>query len=211
MPPNAPTRLDRKRERARLDILDTAESLLVDRGVEGVTLAAIGELLGQTKQAIYHYFPSKSAVVQQLALKLIDDEARYVRAALDAAPDAPPLGILIQAVYDRYRPRMDLFRFVYGETQLKKHAAELLAERAVKNEVNVLTRELFQIVEDRLCTPGDSATARNRQRRLAFSAWIAALGLLTILSITEVNDDPLLHADADLVRTLQDTFNAAAA
>lgn len=46
-------------------------------------------------------------------------------------------------------------------------------------------------------------------RSLAFSAWLSALGLLTMLGLADANDDPLVHSDQVLLDTLANVFDEA--
>jgi len=47
-------------------------------------------------------------------------------------------------------------------------------------------------------------------RQLAFTAWVSALGLMTMLGVADAVDDPLVHSDEDLLNTLSDVFDGAA-
>ena len=55
-----------------------------------------------------------------------------------------------------------------------------------------------------------SAAECANMRRLAYTAWLAALGLLTMLGVADATRDPLIHSDQDLLDTLADVFNDAA-
>ena len=67
-------RVQQKREQARREILQAAQDILRERGADAVTLASVAGVLGMTKQALYHYFPSKEALMKTLVTSLIDDE-----------------------------------------------------------------------------------------------------------------------------------------
>jgi len=75
-------RVERKYLQARQEILETAQSILLEGGVEAVTLASVAGELGMTKQAIYHYFPSKDALVRSLVATLVDSEIETLIAAV---------------------------------------------------------------------------------------------------------------------------------
>ena len=47
-------------------------------------------------------------------------------------------------------------------------------------------------------------------RQLAFAAWLSALGLMTMLGVTDAVKDPLVHSDKDLLDALASTFDSAA-
>jgi len=50
---------------------------------------------------------------------------------------------------------------------------------------------------------------RKNRRALTFSAWLSALGLLSMLSLADANSDPLIHTDKKLLNTWKDVFNNA--
>jgi AcrR family transcriptional regulator len=204
-------RIRRKRLQARQEILAAARRILRNQGIEGVTLAAVAGALGMTKQAIYHYFPSKDALILGLVTALLDDEIEALTAALELH-DGPQglLGTLVRAFYDHYISRLDAFRVVYCQTQLGPASAISLDRESIHEEINPRTRHLFDILESRVAKDGSGQAARQRARRLAFTAWTSVLGLLTMLSIADATGDPLAHRDADLVDTLVEVFDSAA-
>ena len=63
-------RVQRKHKQARQDILEVAERILSEGGIEAVTLASVAGELSMTKQALYHYFASKEALVRSLGAGL---------------------------------------------------------------------------------------------------------------------------------------------
>ena len=71
-------RVERKHEQARQEILATAQTLLLQGGADAVTLASVAGDLGMTKQALYHYFPSKVALARSLVAALVDNEIEFL-------------------------------------------------------------------------------------------------------------------------------------
>lgn len=107
MPANRP-HLDRDAKTA--EILDAAESLLLEDGYEATTMSAIASRAGVSSNSVYWYFPGKDELLagvlsrrQQRALKRIDetrnaslaDRARAVLGELDS------IGNLSVAVHER--------------------------------------------------------------------------------------------------------------
>ena len=80
----------------------------------------------------------------------------------------------------------------------------------IRDSINPLTRNLFDILEARLVRDDMAAKERKRMRQLAFTAWTSALGLLTMLSVADNTGDPIVHGDAALLDTLAGVFDAAA-
>ena len=204
-------RVQKKRDQARRQILDVARELLKEGGIEAVTLASVAGALDMTKQALYHYFPSKEALTRSLVTALIDDEVESLVAAIAAVDSGnETLGTLIRAFYDHYINDLNDFRAIYCQLQLYSPPDQRMDEQTIRDDINPRTRHLFDSLEARLTTSGMSNSKRERLRRLAFTAWTSALGLMTIRGVTDALDDPLVHSDEDLLATLAATFDGAA-
>lgn len=204
-------RVEQKYERARQEILQAAHDILLEGGVEAVTLSSVAGKLNMTKQALYHYFVSKEALVKNLVTTLLDDEIETLISAVeDSGSGADALGKLIRAFYDHYISRLDAFRTVYCQSQLYSEPELGIDEETIRKEINPRTRHLFDILEDRISGTSASQSDRRRMRQLAFTAWLSALGLLTMLGIADATHDPLIHSDEDLLDTLSSVFDSAA-
>lgn len=203
-------RITQKRADIRQEILAAAREILAAGGIEAVTLAAVAGRLQLTKQALYHYFPSKEALVKALTASLVQDEIDFVLAEVEKAGSGKKvLETLIRAFYTHYIDNLDAFRTVYCQGQLQGPATIRLDHEQIRTEVNPRTRHLFDVLEEKLASPSTSAARRKKLRRLAFSAWTSALGLMTIRSLTEAMNDPLIHSDKDLLDSLAMTYNGA--
>ena len=201
------TRVARKQEQARSEILDAARKLLHERGIDAVTLAAVAGELGMTKQALYHYFSSKEALTRSLVTTLLDEEVNTLIAAVEAEKETGKiLGRMILTFHEHYADRLDAFRFVYAHAQLYTGATSGLDADTLRDEINPRTRHLFDVIEERLAGRGASKKERRKVRQLAFTAWTSALGLLTMLSVADATNDPLVHTDQELLDTLVDLF-----
>jgi AcrR family transcriptional regulator len=197
------TRVARKREQVKDEILSAARRLLRVSGIEAVTLASVASELDMTKQALYHYFASKEALTRSLVAMLLDEEVETLTAAVRAEKNTSKvLGRLIRTFYEHYIHRLDEFRIVYCESQLYTGADLGADPELIRDEINPRTRHLFDRLEERLAGSGAPKKERRRQRQLAFSAWTSALGLLTMLSVADATDDPLVHSDKALLDTL---------
>ena len=204
-------RVQHKREQAQDEILQVAQHLLRQGGVEAVTLAAVAGELSMTKQALYHYFASKEALVRGLVTVLLNDEVEALSAAVEVSDSIEDtLGTLIRAFYDHYINNLDAFRIVYCQSQLYAAPNLRIDEETLRDEINPRTRHLFDVLEGRMTTESVSSKERMRLRQLAFVAWTSALGLLTMLGIAEANDDPLIHTDEALLAALSNVFDSAA-
>ena len=201
-------RVENNYQRTRKEILKAAQDILIERGVDSVTLASVAGELSLTKQALYHYFPSKESLLGDLVTTLLDEEVDAITSALDKAKTGKAaLGVMINAFYNHYIGRLDAFKTVYCQTQLYAGPRNGIDKNTISNEINPRTRNLFNILENYLCTESATKEERLEMRQLAFSAWLSALGLLTMLSIADSTNDPLAHSDHELLKTLASAFD----
>ena len=88
-----------RRERVRAEtvreILATARRLLVTQGADGLALRAIAREMGMTAPALYRYFTSREALVEQLVVDLYDELSDSMEAARDAVVPATPARQLV--------------------------------------------------------------------------------------------------------------------
>ena len=204
-------RVQQKYAQARQEVLETAVALLQSGGVEALTLAAVAGEMGLTKQALYHYFSSKEDLVRSLVTMLLDAEIEALIGAVEKVESgAESLGTLIRAFHEHYIGRLDAFRSIYCQSQLYSSPGPTLDADTVKEEINPRTRHLFDVLEERIAGSSASKDRRERMRSLAFSAWLSALGLMTMLGVADALNDPLVHSDEDLLDTLAGVFDEAA-
>jgi AcrR family transcriptional regulator len=64
-PASKPRRVERPPAR-REEVLEAALALIAERGVRGASLRALAAELGMSQPSLYHYFPSKSAMVNAI-------------------------------------------------------------------------------------------------------------------------------------------------
>ena len=204
-------RVARNYARVQREILDTAQRILLERGVDAVTLESVAGDLGMTKQALYHYFPSKEALMRSLITTLLNDEVSVLTDKIrnDDEPGGV-LGTLIRSFHAHYIDRLDAFRSVYCQSQLYSGTKSAIDQETVEQEINPRTRHLFDVLEARIADDIASPDQRAEIRRLSFVAWLSALGLMTMLGVADAADDPLVHSDDELLDTLAKIFDSAA-
>ncbi|RKN49304.1 TetR/AcrR family transcriptional regulator [Micromonospora endolithica] len=93
----APSRRERLRTTTVAEIKSGARRLLVDGGVEAVSLRAIARDMGMTAPAIYRYFPSLEALVGALAGDLYEESTALLEAARDGAGEDEVAQLLAMA------------------------------------------------------------------------------------------------------------------
>ncbi|MGW4352964.1 TetR/AcrR family transcriptional regulator [Nocardia sp. NPDC004582] len=87
----APTgRAARRRDRRKAEMIATALRILSGSGYQGMRFEDVAERTDIAKATLYHYFPSKDALVSAALEKLTTDVLTRLREALDAAADRSP-------------------------------------------------------------------------------------------------------------------------
>ncbi|MEV7341942.1 TetR/AcrR family transcriptional regulator [Streptomyces sp. NPDC093544] len=142
-----PTLRERRRAAATQEILDAAERHITEHGPAALSLRAVARSLGMTVQALYHYFPSRDALVTAVVTKAYDDLADAVQAAVDTAAEDPALPRLVVAAegYRRWAiAHPECFQLLYG-TPLRDYAApaEGPTTQATRRMSTIFERELF--------------------------------------------------------------------
>jgi AcrR family transcriptional regulator len=86
-------------EKRVAQILEAAESLIVERGIEAVTTNAIAERAGSSMGSLYHFFPGgKEAVIEALARKYQEHMTSLNVQALDLTMVKAPLPDLFRTI-----------------------------------------------------------------------------------------------------------------
>lgn len=203
-------RIRQKRRQARQDILTVARDVLLEDGPDAVTLARVAGRLGMTKPALYHYFPSKEALARSLVTSLIEEEIDALVATVENQRDSRALlGSVIRAFHAHYRERLHAFRFIYCQSQLYTSPNTLVDAETVREDIAPRTARLFDVLEARMAGRSSGDKARSDYRRLAYTAWSSALGMMTILAIADATRDPLRHSDDELLETLVSVYTLA--
>jgi AcrR family transcriptional regulator len=201
---------ERLRALTRQAILQAAETVLLREGLDALTLDAIAAELGLTKQGLYYHYPSKEALLAELALQEWSAVADAVHAATAAATNAADaLEALVRHYVARYAQRLQMFRLATQGSLLSPLAASLARQQL----------ELIRPLNDRMYGPTERllraaqragrADAALDPRRLAFVAHTSAMGLLTMQLMVSSVDDPLRHAPKALVDELCRALRAA--
>lgn len=177
-----PTLRERRRAAATQEIVAAAERQLAEQGPAALSLRAVARSLGMTVQALYHYFPSRDALVTALVTKAYDDLADAVQEAVDNAadnaadiaagtPDLPRLVVAAEG-YRRWAiAHPEHFQLLYG-TPLRGYAAP------VEGPTTQATRRMSAIFERELFggfTPEQLAAADASALSPAFHAYLAQL------------------------------------
>ena len=204
-------RLERRRNRSREEIQEAARRVLLQKGIAGTTLDAVAREAGLSKTALYYYFPSKDALFFELMFGALRSQAQSVHDAVDKARDgADALRAIVRESVDTYAGHLDDFRLAFLHGQVAGEGAVHFDQQQFAR-IRPLNELWFagaakKVAEDRRSRRGG---ANVEPRLLAFLAYLAAIGLLTMKGMVESVDDPLVYSDDQLVEGFARVFAAA--
>ncbi len=200
----------KQRGATRALAVDAALALIDRAGIEAATLDAIASDLGLTKQGLYYHFASKEALLADAALSDWKTMATAVYAATLAATCAEAaLEALVRTCMNHYAGRLQRYRLVTQGALLSARAAD--HARAMLVAIHPLNELLYGPTERKLrdAQATGQADPALDPRRLAFSAHMAAMGLLTMKLMASTLGDPLRHNDEGLVAEICRTLRAS--
>ena len=160
-------------------ILDAAERLFAQRGLDGASLRAITEAAGANLGSIHYYFRNKRTLIEEVLNRRIDEFERQSLAELDARPSRPGrAGLrslwenLTRSVLDFRRRHQDFMRCVEhmvhsGDPEL--HGPPTRRELAFQDRLFEMTRAYFPVcVHDQVTVTAVFLLRATFQHTLAF-------------------------------------------
>jgi AcrR family transcriptional regulator len=178
--------------------------------MDGFTLEAVARECGVTKQGLLYHFPSKDALVFEMFMREWGSSAHAIEEAVALTDDgAAALEAIIRATVSHFAPRLDLFRLVTQKVQM--HDVRALSPEHLK-AIRPLNDVMYAGATKKL----EAERRRGRgmrgahPRRLAFSAHLAAFGILAMKALVDHFGDPLRYSDEELVDEMCRVFRAAA-
>ncbi len=214
-------RRQRRRDRSREEILEAARSVLLKKGVGGMTVDAVAKEVGVTKTALYYYFPSKDALLFELMYGVLQSHAQAVHDAVEEAEDGPDaIGALIRRSVMEFAPRLEDFRLAFLQGQVASPGSVHFDEEQFAR-IRPLNNLWFAGAAKKLSEdadkPGKGAGQDKGARKpvveprlMAFLAYLSALGMLTMKGMVESLDDPLIYTDEQMIEGFAKIFAAAA-
>ncbi len=131
--PAAPSRVERKKERTRRQLLEVALALFFEKGIYWTKIEDITDRADVGKGTFYQYFETKEALLQELLQQGLDDLLELTRVAVEhAGPDPKALisGVVRARLtfFYEHPEHLLLFHQVRGLLQLKTESAKGLRE-----------------------------------------------------------------------------------
>ena len=91
---------DKQRERRRHDIMDSAWTLIGDKGLDGASIEEIAARAEVGTATVYNYFGSKSDLLHAMFVRYIEQEAEEGEALLQNPPESMATGM--SALFEKY-------------------------------------------------------------------------------------------------------------
>ena len=149
------------------EVLDAAISLVVEHGVDGLTMSRLARGLGTSASALYRYYESKAELLTAMQQRAVDHFATELSRVVDASrADLDELSPDAQALY----PVIVSFAW-YLEHATAHPAAHRLIDASLSAPATLLTEDQARAVNDQLSVILDACAAS-----LANAATARALG-----------------------------------
>ena len=165
-----------------------------------------------SKTALYYYFPSKDALFFELIFGNFTFQAQAIHDAVEKTEGGgEALRAVVREAVSCSAPRLDDFRLAFLYGQVAGPGAVHFTDEQFKrirplNDL-ILAGTTEKLKEEWKERPGRAGV---RPRLMAFLAYLAAVGLLTMKGMVESLDDPLLYSDEQLIEGFARIFEAAA-
>ena len=123
----------------RKDILESAQKLFVQFGIEKTTMEDIAKAAGKGKSTLYYYYKSKSEIFEAVVLKEIE-EVFYTseREVSKQATAEQKLRVFIQSRFETLEKNKNLFKIMVGELNNSLNCFDGLRKIHYKKDIDYL-------------------------------------------------------------------------
>ncbi len=194
------SRIEKRREHVKTDFIAAAYHVIAKHGLEGFTLGLMADEVGLRKQALYHYFPSKEAVLFEVALAELTRSASAVAEAVALTDNgADAIEALLRTYFHAFAGKIRLFQLSHTALPFFDFKRQMVDNL---DRIRPLNDLLLAGAAQRIEADAQGALDPGQARRLAFVAYTSVVGLLTMKALVESADDPLVHQDTDMIDAL---------
>jgi len=209
-----------RRRKARLAaILDAAMQLLINEGLDGMTIHSLAKAVDYTPGALYHYFPSKEAIIAELQVQIFSELHGLFKAvwsicdrgATERGLDADVAGLVkVLATADFYtalsknKPqRFAMINVAMGEQR------QLLSDEKVSpvaDAVMGIIEDVGRVVHGAVLSEGLEGNESSSAQR-AVTLWSSLHGVLLLRKFSRFDSD-LIQASVLATRLSRDLIMA---
>jgi len=126
---------DSKSERTRAQILDVAAEVLSTKGYAGTRLADIADATEIPSSEIYHHFPSRDDLIEEVMYRGISEMRQRLQQTLDGLPpDTSPVNRIMAAVEAHLRNELELSDYCTAWIRNSGQLPEELRKQQKKEE-----------------------------------------------------------------------------
>lgn len=151
-------------------LLDATEIVLSEHGFLATTTNRVAEAAGVSIGTLYHYFPSKEALIEAVVHRMWQKEALVLyerRALLDGAPLADAIRAMVSALVTVMAERKELYARWYAEAS---HLGKLGFGLQITDQAVLLVKEALERRRDEV-----------RPANLAFAADLVVKTALAVV------------------------------
>jgi len=197
----------RRQDLKRQAILDAARAVLIDAGLEGMTTAAVARAADISAPTLYYYYPSRQALIDALALSMLQQDIARMEAAVAQASDPIDALVAMVRVHVLHHAAQPEHYFLYEGISRAGLSQEVLV-----TGVYPLSKRLNDRLEARLIAGQQAGVVHPdvRPRPLANAAWCMAQGILvTALGFVRSGGQMLFSVDDLLDETCANLIRGA--
>lgn len=191
----------RKGKTTREAMLEAAQDILADSGLEALNSNAIVEKAGVTPPTFYHYFSNKHVVLRELGMRMMDAQNEVLRAdtGLMISTEAELEAACFNSVQKSYRMTR-AFRGGYA-LLVSLRAIPELREVRLNSHAEMATLLTNYMIEQKLCDDFDAVVVR---ARLGVDMRYAAIEMLFETNFQ--NEQTVLEYTAKALTRVYDFF-----
>ncbi len=178
-------------------LLDAAEDLLREEGVEGATLRAIADRAGVSVGIVYRRFRDKDAVLRAVYMRFFEaidagNRRALARAAQQTATTEQILTMVVRGIADGYRTHRDLVRalVLYARTH---------PDAKFRNRARALNAVAYKRIQQLLLARRRRILHNNPKKAVAFAVSVVATMLQERILFNDVTALPPM-SDRELVK-----------
>lgn len=175
-------------------ILKSAAAVIAELGIEKASMSQVASHVGVSKALLYHYYPSKDALIFDIIKNHLLELHNAVKAADDRTlPAADRLRKLIWAVLDNYRDADD------------EHKVQLNAGSALNDEQKSEIRSIERLIVSHFCFALNelNPALENKERPLIMPVAMSIFGILNWVYLWFREDGKITREDySEIVSTL---------
>lgn len=180
-------------------IVKEAVKIIARKGAGAVTFQSIATAFGVSKQAIIYWYPNKWALVADICLPFMREEADVLLPALAETSSAhQAIDALIRTFVGHYLVRLPQFRMLYLPQPLGVTEPNEPNQQAALAPIHSVTSSVYTALQDKIAAD-TSYISDVTPRRAAVAVHMAAVGLVTMFAAADALGDPMVHAAGDMV------------